>query len=106
MIATNTPTPAIVAASTTGDVIRAMIDDPAIRNTVLGAFQTVEGKSFVSSKTAWAAVLAPIISGFGAHFGLGIDEATSAEIAAGITSLVMLGMRCVTKTAITGIVKG
>jgi hypothetical protein len=97
----DTTKPAIIAASTPRDVIVAMKNDPAIRSSVLNAFVTLAGTSFVGSRTVWVAVLTPIISALVAHFGFNLDEATSAEVAAGLTSLAGVVMRLVTKTPIT-----
>lgn len=99
----DTPKPALVAASTPRDVIKALNDDPAVRSSVLNAFTTLAGTSFIGSKTVWVSILTPVIAALVAHFGLKLDEATTAEIAAGLTTLASLIMRAVTKQPITSV---
>jgi hypothetical protein len=95
--------PAIARATTPGEVIKAMVDDPLIKNAVLNAFVTLAGKSFVASRTVWVTILTPVIAALVTHFGLGFDEATCAEIATGLTTLAALVMRAVTTAPITSV---
>ena len=99
-----TPSPAIVAASTPNDVIRAMVDDRGLRNTVLQAFDALAAgdKSMLGTRTFWAAILTPIVTIVGGRV-FHLDNDTTMTIATALTSIAMIGMRAVTKTAVTSV---
>lgn len=102
----NTAKPAIVAASTTNDVIRAMADDPGLRSSVLGAFDAILGgdKALLQTKTFWAAIFTPIVGALAARYAAGLDGATVGAITTVLTSAAMIAMRTLSKTPVTGVV--
>lgn len=98
--------PAIVAASTPNDMIRAMLADPSLTSTILSGVTGLLGgdKSMLQSKTFWAAILTPIVGALAARYAAGLDGATVGAITTVLTSAAMIAMRWVTKTPVTGIV--
>lgn len=101
----NVVQPAIVAASTTNDVIRAMADDPGLRGAVLQAFDAALGgdKSMLQSKTFWAALFTPIVGGLAARYAAGLDGATVGAITTVLTSAAMIAMRAITNSRVTSV---
>lgn len=98
--------PAIVAASTPNDVIRAMLADPSLTSTILSGVTGLLGgdKSMLQSKTFWAAIVTPIVATIVAHYFVGLDNATVGAIDTVLEMAAMIAMRWVTKTPVTGIV--
>jgi uncharacterized membrane protein len=103
--AANLPKQSIVTASSAADVVRAMIDDPAIKSSILNAFTTfLASKSALSSKTIWVAVLAPIILSITAHFGGTLQQAEAVDFANTVMGVAMIVMRLLTTTPISGVI--
>jgi hypothetical protein len=103
-VAANTPKASITAANTSADVVRAMIDDPAIRSSILNAFTTILGnKSLVGSKTTWIAILVPVVMSLSAHFGLAVDQAAAVDVVGLIMGVAMIVMRWITKTPVASL---
>lgn len=107
-ISPNIPVQAIVTATTPGDVIRAMTDNPELRGAVLSAFQGLLSgdKSMLQSKTFWAAILMPVLTGLVSYFGLNLDAQTIGVVVVLMSAAAanMIAMRLVTKTPVTGII--
>jgi len=57
----------------------------------------------LQSRTFWAAILTPIVSGLAAKYGAGLDNATVGAITTLLGTLAMIGMRYVTNRTVTGI---
>ena len=93
----NTPKPAIVAAKTPNDLIYALDADPALLQTVLGAFaDLIQSKAALHSKTLWVALLTPIISAGFAHYGVTPAAEVPLDIAGVVFGIVMAVMRLIT----------
>jgi hypothetical protein len=57
-------------------------------------------KSLLGSKTAWAPLITGGVSVLVSHYGLGWDDATTGEVSGILTYLVVLAVRCVTRSPI------
>ena len=99
------PVPAIAAASTPRDIIRAASADPALANALTGLVTTDDPKALLASRTFWAAILTPVVSGAVMHFGLAWDPATIASVTTLLEMVAMVAMRFVTRAPVTGVVK-
>ena len=98
--------PAIIAAQTNNDVLRAIADDPNLRNAVVGAFGAIltGDKALFGTKTFWMAIFTPIVGALAARYLGGADPGTVGTVATVLTSAAMIGMRLVTKAPVTGVV--
>jgi hypothetical protein len=63
------------------------------------------GKSLVGSWTVWVAILTPAIVWASGYYGFGFTGEQCSAVATVLTSLMMIIMRSITSSPITGVVK-
>lgn len=100
---TTAPSPAIIAAQTPADVARAALADPALNAALMQLLTAPDAKGLLQSKTFWAAILTPIVSGAVSYFALKLDPATIGTITTLLEVGAMVAMRVVTKAPVSGL---
>jgi hypothetical protein len=75
--------PAIMAANTPNDVIKAMIDDPIIKTTILSAFPQI----LTAQKSPWGMLAGAVIGAGLTRLGVSADPAIVA-VAGGIAAVL------------------
>jgi hypothetical protein len=104
MSETKTPSQLVGAATDVPDLATKAFNSPALQAALIRlATQFMADRSLLGTKTFWVTFLTPLIVGFGAHVGFSIDEATSAELAAGTVTVAAWIMRYVSKTSVTSV---
>lgn len=105
-VANEVQKPAIIAASTTNDVIRAMVDDTTLRSAVLKAFSdltTGDGKALLTSRSFWANLLTPLATWVIARYFTGLDPTTVTILVGAASAGMAAAMRMITKEPIVSV---
>lgn len=102
------PTP--IAAPTTRDKLVADAQDvPSLIAAASAAdpalAQALTGKALVASKSVYGPAATAIVSLVVTHYGLGWDEGTCATVSGALILAVSAGLRTVTSSPITGLLK-
>jgi hypothetical protein len=99
------PKPAVQAANSPADVVRAMRVDPDLSKIVLNGVGAVlaGNKSLLGTRSFWVNTLTPLVTWGVTKYALELDADTQVIVVGALGAAVAAGMRWITKAPVTSV---